>query len=206
MAMVVVGIFILGIATGYLFNQSQQTRKGDMYSLLQDTQNIKTMHELVNKYPEIKKQLADIVVSSTEEKQRTNNKQSVQDIIQTMKSDHDFMMSMMMNMINDPELRLHMIGHMTENNETMQMMSQLVKTPYKEIIDKDTMIHITKDPEKRKEMIRIMTEFDQELANIQSQQLDEEEYIQVTNSVIQKHISKMQELADKIQRQHSDAH
>jgi len=32
-----------------------------------------------------------------------------------MKVDHDFMMGMTMLMLEEPELRLQMIGHMTEN-------------------------------------------------------------------------------------------
>ena len=46
-------------------------------------------------------------------------------MIEKMKVDHDFMMGMTMLMLEDPGLRLQMIGHMTENPEAMQMMMNM---------------------------------------------------------------------------------
>jgi len=43
-----------------------------------------------------------------------------------MSENHGFMMEMMMVMIKDPNLRLQMIGHMTENQEAMQQMMQMM--------------------------------------------------------------------------------
>jgi len=43
-----------------------------------------------------------------------------------MKENHDFMMEMMSVMMNDPALRLQMLGHMTENPESMEQMKKMM--------------------------------------------------------------------------------
>ena len=50
----------------------------------------------------------------------------VEEMATTMRENHDFMMAMMSVMINDPALRLQMLGHMTENQEAMEMMSNMM--------------------------------------------------------------------------------
>jgi len=43
-----------------------------------------------------------------------------------MKENHDFMMEMISVILNDPDLRLQMMGHMTENQEAMEMMNNMM--------------------------------------------------------------------------------
>jgi len=50
----------------------------------------------------------------------------VEEMATAMRENHDFMMAMMSVMINDPALRLQMLGHMTENQEAMEMMSNMM--------------------------------------------------------------------------------
>jgi len=50
----------------------------------------------------------------------------VEEMATAMRENHDFMMEMMSVMINDPALRLQMLGHMTENQEAMEMMSNMM--------------------------------------------------------------------------------
>jgi len=50
----------------------------------------------------------------------------VEEMSIAMKENHDFMMEMMLVMINDPALRLQMLGHMTENPESMEMMEKMM--------------------------------------------------------------------------------
>ncbi len=45
-----------------------------------------------------------------------------------MRENHDFMMEMMSVMMNDPDLRLQMIGHMTENQEAMDMIKTMMSS------------------------------------------------------------------------------
>ncbi len=50
----------------------------------------------------------------------------VEEMATAMKENHDFMMEMMSVMMNDPALRLQMMGHMTENQESMEMMKKMM--------------------------------------------------------------------------------
>jgi len=50
----------------------------------------------------------------------------VKEMSTAMKENHDFMMEMMSVMMNDPALRLQMLGHMTENSESMEMMKKMM--------------------------------------------------------------------------------
>jgi len=50
----------------------------------------------------------------------------VEEMSTAMKENHDFMMAMMSVMMNDPALRLQMLGHMTENTESMEQMKKMV--------------------------------------------------------------------------------
>jgi len=43
-----------------------------------------------------------------------------------MRENHDFMMEMMSVILNDPDLRLQIMGHMTENQETMEMLNSMM--------------------------------------------------------------------------------
>ena len=53
--------------------------------------------------------------------------QNMQTMHQWMQN-HEFMTKMMSAIINDPQLRLQMLGHMTENQEVMQQMRELMQT------------------------------------------------------------------------------
>ncbi len=50
----------------------------------------------------------------------------VEEMATAMRENHDFMMKMMSIMINDQVLRLQMMGHMTENQEAMEMMNKMM--------------------------------------------------------------------------------
>jgi len=50
----------------------------------------------------------------------------VEEMATAMKENHDFMMKMMLVMMNDPALRLQMVGHMTENQEASEMMKKMM--------------------------------------------------------------------------------
>jgi len=50
----------------------------------------------------------------------------VEEMATAMRENHDFMMKMMSVMMNDPDLRLQMMGHMTESQEAMEMMNKMM--------------------------------------------------------------------------------
>jgi hypothetical protein len=49
-------------------------------------------------------------------------------VIDQMKQDHQFTQDVIMAMLNDPDMRLQMIGHMTENQEAMQEMKMMLNS------------------------------------------------------------------------------
>ncbi|MEK6865954.1 MAG: hypothetical protein AABX46_00765, partial [Thermoproteota archaeon] len=57
-----------------------------------------------------------------------NNPQHVEHMTEMMNQNHDFMQQMMSEMINDPNTRLQMLGHMTENPEIIQQMREMVNS------------------------------------------------------------------------------
>jgi len=56
----------------------------------------------------------------------TNDPRHIEEMATAMKENHDFMMAMMLVMMNDPALRLQMLGHMTENPESMEQMKKMM--------------------------------------------------------------------------------
>ena len=54
------------------------------------------------------------------------NTQITQEVIDQMKQNHQFTQDMITAMLNDPDLRLQIIGHMTENQEAMQQMQMML--------------------------------------------------------------------------------
>jgi hypothetical protein len=52
--------------------------------------------------------------------------QHISMMIEEMQRNHDFMMGMAMPMIQDPGIRLQLMGHMTENPEAMTEMQKMM--------------------------------------------------------------------------------
>ncbi len=50
----------------------------------------------------------------------------VEEMATAMRENHDFMMAMMSVMMNDPDLRLQLMGHITESQESMEMMNKMM--------------------------------------------------------------------------------
>ena len=63
------------------------------------------------------------------------NSQHVEEMATIMKGNHDFTMEMMFTMIEDPALRLQMIGHLAENPEAMQQMMKMMDSGTQGMMD-----------------------------------------------------------------------
>jgi len=63
------------------------------------------------------------------------NSQHVEEMAAIMKGNHDFTMEMMFAMIEDPALRLQMIGHLAENPEAMQQMMKMMDSGTQRMMD-----------------------------------------------------------------------
>ena len=115
---IVVGIFFVGIGIGYSIQPNTST-----VPMMMNTQQIQQMMS----NPDQIAQWQQIMMNNPEiMNQWMNNPQHVEHMTDMMNQNHDFMQQMMVKMINDPNIRLQMLGHMTENPEMIQQMIQLV--------------------------------------------------------------------------------
>lgn len=58
----------------------------------------------------------------------TQSPNHTHEVITQMKQNHQFTQDVIMAMLNDPDMRLQMIGHMTENQEAMQEMKMMLNS------------------------------------------------------------------------------
>ena len=56
------------------------------------------------------------------------NTQITQEVIDQMKQNHQFTQDMITAMLNDPDMRLQVIGHISENSEAMQQMKMMLNS------------------------------------------------------------------------------
>jgi len=100
---ITVGVFFAGLGIGYsIIQQTAVTPTMSFQQMQQMMQNPQLMKQWMSS-PEHAQQMADI-----------------------MREDHDFMMGMYSEMMNDEQLRLQMMGHMTEYPEMMQQMGHMM--------------------------------------------------------------------------------
>jgi len=97
-----------------MMSQNPKMMGNWMETMMQDTQFHDQMMDYMAKNPE---QMNQWMI---------HDPKHVEEMSAAMKENHDFMMEMMSVMINDPALRLQMLGHMTENQEAMEMMSNMM--------------------------------------------------------------------------------
>ncbi len=85
------------------------------------------MQQLMMQSPEHRQQMLDSLTQDPEDMRGwMANSPHIQQMGQVMGENHDFMMEMMSEIMDDPDLRLQMVAHMTENPEAMQMMMQII--------------------------------------------------------------------------------
>ncbi|HSB50042.1 MAG TPA: hypothetical protein VLC72_01750 [Nitrosopumilaceae archaeon] len=117
---IAIATFLGGLGLGYavILNNSQPV------GMMTQTQ---LMQQMMMQSPEHRRQMMEALSENPKDmRQWMANTQHIEEMSQIMKEDHDFMTQMMAEIINDPELRLQMIGHMTENPEAMKMMQQMM--------------------------------------------------------------------------------
>jgi len=106
------------------------------------------------------------------------------------------MMGMVMPMIQDPGLRLQMIGHMTESPEAMAQMEQMMGGGMmeQEMMSSEAMKEIMEDPEARMRMIDFMNESVVEMKELLSSELSDEEFDTKMIELMEKHQQSTSEL------------
>jgi len=97
-----------------MMSQNPKMTTNWMETMMQDTQFHDQAMDYMAKHPE---QMNQWMVQDPKH---------IEELSTAMRENHDFMMRMMSIMINDPALRLQMLGHMTENPESMEQMKKMM--------------------------------------------------------------------------------
>jgi YVTN family beta-propeller protein len=155
------GIFITGIIVGYVVfsatldptsamfqNRQMFDQMMDhpemMKSMMQDSrmkdpimtfmkQNPEMIKEWMSQDSKFRDQMIGFITQDPEQmRQWMESSHHVQQMTQIMKENHDFMMEMMLIMVEDPSLRLQMIGHLTENPEALKQLKQVLGVSVKQ--------------------------------------------------------------------------
>ena len=117
---ITVGVFFAGLGIGYAVLQS--TTVSPMM-MIQETEHMNQMMQ----DPEMMDQMMTSMMQNSEHMMEwMDTGQHAEQMSEMMRDNHDFMMAMMAEMLEDPSIRLQMIGHMTEDPETVEMFEQMM--------------------------------------------------------------------------------
>jgi len=99
------------------------------------------------------------------------------------------MMGIAMPMIQDPGLRLQLLGHMTESPEAMAQMQQMMggEMTGQTMMSSESMKEMMEDPETRNKMIELMSPHITEMQELLSSELSDEEFDTKMNEIMEKH-------------------
>ncbi|MCV0400122.1 MAG: DUF4175 domain-containing protein [Nitrosarchaeum sp.] len=117
---IIFGVFAAGLGMGYVtFQQSthfnyMMINQQQMRDMMGNPQQMAMWQQVMMDDPEAMEKWME-------------SPQHVRQMADLMRGNHDFMQEMMMEMINDPNLRLQMLGHMSENQEAMEQMQQMAQ-------------------------------------------------------------------------------
>ena len=192
---IAVGMFLVGLAFGYVAftgsTHSGNMMMNDPQIMMQDSQFRQHMMESITQDPEAMRVWMQ-------------NTQHVEEMGIMMRDNHDFAMQMMFTIIEDPAIRLQMLGHMTENQEAMQQMMSMMGTDMmmngmtgsgmQEMMNHDMMMQMMQNPETKEKMIQIMSKHVGEMQQLLSSELTEEEFNEEMTKLMQNHMTEMQEL------------
>lgn len=130
LAGIVIGVFVAGMGISYVILSFDNS--DDMMNL----QNQQIIQKVMDE-PQLHQQVMELMTNDSDKMNEWfENTKHVKQMAKTMKEDHEFMQEMMVEIIEDPSLRLQMLGHMTENQETMEQMKKMTETsnePMKEM-------------------------------------------------------------------------
>jgi F0F1-type ATP synthase membrane subunit c/vacuolar-type H+-ATPase subunit K len=220
---IAVGVFVAGIGIGYgIFSSSQvmpsPMMAGSMNSLMNNPQAMQQMMQ----DPDFRNEWANLMIQETEHMNQMmqdtdfrnevmefmiqdtdhmnqwmlEDPQHISMMIEEMKKNHDFMMDMALPMIQDPGLRLQVMGHMTESPEAMAQMQQMMGGGMMEqgMMSSETMKEMLEDPETRNKMIVLMSTHITEMQELLSSELSDEEFDTKMIELMEKHQQSMSEL------------
>ena len=193
---IVVGVFFVGIGVSYgIFSSSQvmssQMMGGSMNSLMNNPQVMQQMMQ----DPDFRNEMLNLMIHDTDHMNQwmMDDPQHISMMIEEMKKNHDFMMGMAMPMIQDPGLRLQVMGHMTENPEAMAQMQQMMGDGMmgKGMMGSEIMKEMMEDPDTRNKMIGQMSTHITEMQELLSSELSDEEFDTKMIELMEKHQQSM---------------
>jgi len=214
-----IGVFVVGIGIGYGIFPSSQVVSSPMMTpqikqmmqdpdfrndwanlMIQDTVHMKQMMQDTN----FRNEVMDSMIQDTDHMNQwmLDDPQHISLMIDEMKTNHDFMMGMAMPMVQDPELRLQLLGHMTENPEAMAQMQQMMSGG---MMSSEMIQKMMDDPETRMKMINLMNEHVTEMQELFSSELSDEEFDTQIIELMEKHRQSMMELMDDGSMTHNEA-
>ena len=196
---IAVGVFVAGIGIGYgIFSSSQvmpsSMMGGSMNSLMNNPQAMQQMMQ----DPDIRNEMIELMIQDTDHMSQwmLEDPQHISMMVEEMKKNHDFMMDMAMPMIQDPGLRLQVMGHMTESPEAMAQMQQMMGGGMMEqgMMSSEMMKEMMEDPETRNKMIGLMSTHITEMQELLSSELSDDEFDTKMIDLMEKHQQSMSEL------------
>ncbi len=133
---IVIGVFFVGIGVSYAIFSSTydpNTMKFSNQELFDQmvSQNPKMMGnwmETMMEDTQFHDQAMDYMAKNPEQMNQwmVQDPKHVEEMATAMRENHGFMMEMMSVILNDPDLRLQIVGHMAENQEAMEMMKKMM--------------------------------------------------------------------------------
>jgi len=133
---IVIGVFFVGIGVSYaIFSNTDNpsTMKFANQEIFDQmmSQNPKMMANWMKTMmqdEQFHNQAMDYMAKNPEQMNQwmVQDPKHVEEMSTAMKENHEFMMKMVSVILNDPDLRLQMMGHMTESQELMEMMEKMM--------------------------------------------------------------------------------
>ncbi|GKS67278.1 hypothetical protein YTPLAS73_08250 [Nitrosarchaeum sp.] len=221
---IIIGVFFVGIGVSY----AHFANTYDPMSM--KFQNQELFNQMMSNNPKMSQQWMDSGMMNQQQMMQNSNyvmewmakdPKHVEQMSKIMKEDHVFMSKMMSTMMNDPELRLQMIGHMSETpeafKEMMSMMGSVNMTDHmgsgmnQQMIgnisqdgmmmgNMTTMTHgnmvmeLMKAPETREKMMELMKKHISEMNELFSSNLSYDEFNMKMADLLQDHMQSMQDL------------
>ena len=185
-------LFVSGIGVGYGIFSSSQVMLSPMMggSMNSFTNNPQALEQMMQD-PDFRNEFMEFMIQDTEHMNQwmLEDPQHNTMMIEEMKQNHDFMMGIAMPMIQDPGLRLQIIGHMTESPEAMAQMQQMIGGGMtgQTMMSSESMREMMEDPETRNKMIELMSPHITEMQELLSSELSDEEFDTKMNEIMEKH-------------------
>ena len=138
----------------------------------------------------------------------------VEDMAILMRDNHDFAMEMMYAIIEDPSIRLQMLGHMTEDPDTMKQLHNMMSgTENHEMVNHGDSGHdmmgqemiqqMMQDPQTKEMLLQAITNHVTEMQDLVNADLSDEEFSAQMAQMMENHMSEMKELKEAHKSHHS---